>query len=293
MFGGDGNDTLIGSDLDDWILGEAGDDRIFAGYAYHVFADGDVAGTAAALNTHGNGDLVDGGEGNDILYGSRGSDWLIGGDGVDLVMGGAGADIIVGGTGNDRGPSGEARLLGGAGTDQYIFGFGDGVDVIFDESDNSNAPGGALNSLHVRLTAIDNGTIQRNWAGSGDYESDGDIRGGVDAISFGLGVTMSDLIIKRSGTPGAPGSDLIIQLTVADPDTHARFATGDELTIKDWFEPTRRVEWLRFATGEEIRLGDISSTIVGTSEADIIVGTAGGDFLVGSAGNDTISRPAG
>jgi Ca2+-binding RTX toxin-like protein len=286
--GGDGNDTLIGSDLDDWIMGDAGDDRIFAGYAWHVFTDGDAAGTAAALNTHGNGDFVDGGDGNDILYGTRGSDWLMGGGGADLILGGAGADILMGGEGDDRGPAGEARLLGGAGTDQYVFGYGDGVDVVFDESDNSGAPGGALNSLHVRLQGIDNGTIQRNWAGGGDYEADGDVRGGVDAIVFGPGVSLSDIIIRRSGTTATPGSDLIIQLTYEDEVTHARVLSGDELTIKDWFEPTRRVEWLRFATGEEIRIGDISSTIVGTSESDIIVGTAGGDFLVGGAGSDTI-----
>ncbi len=250
--------------------------------------DGDASATAAALNTAGNGDMLDGGAGNDVLYGTKGSDWLVGGEGVDTLYGGAGADVIHGGGGNDRGASGEARLLGGAGTDQYIFGFGDGVDVVFDEADNSGAPGFIGNSLHMRLVGIDGGTIQRNWAGVGDYEADGDVKGGVDAISFGPGISMSNLILRRSGTLGSPGSDLIIQLTQEDPITHARVLTGDELTIKDWFEPTRRVEWLRFADGQALRLGDINSTIVGTTESDVIIGTQANDFLVGDAGNDTI-----
>ena len=59
---------------------------------------------------------VDGGDGNDTLIGGAGNDTLIGVDGDDR---------LVGGTGNDL-------LRGCAGNDTYVFGRGDGQDVIAD-----------------------------------------------------------------------------------------------------------------------------------------------------------------
>lgn len=288
LIGGDGNDTLVGGKLDDWLFGSAGNDRLFAGAASYSFTDGDAAATAAAINVVSNGDMLDGGDGDDFIYGSRGSDWLRGGAGVDTIHGGAGGDVIDGGTGNDSGPGQAARLFGGGGTDQYIFGYGDGVDVIFDESDNASGPGATGDSLYNRLRGIDLGSLRRNWAGGGDYEIDGSVKGGEDAIAFGVGIGFQDLVLQRSGTDAAPGQDLIIRLTAINPANGQRTLTGDELIIKDWFETTRRVEWLRFADGQDIRIGDVSSFIVGTSGSDVIIGTYGADFIVGGAGNDTI-----
>lgn len=286
--GGDGNDTLVGGKLDDWLFGDAGNDRLFAGAASYQFADGDVAATAAALNVTSNGDMLDGGAGDDVLYGSLGSDWLRGGAGVDTLYGGAGGDIIDGGAGNDRGPNGEARLLGGGGTDQYVFNYGDGIDVVFDESDSAAAAGSSGDSLYNRIHDIDLGIVQRNWAGGGNYEIDGSVKGGSDAIAFGAGIGFEDLVIQRSGTAAAPGQDLIIYLTAIDPVSGVRAQTGDQLVIKDWFETTRRVEWLRFADGQDIRIANVTSFIVGTAGADVIFGTNGADFIVGTAGNDII-----
>lgn len=281
VFGGDGDDTLVGGKLDDWQLGEAGNDRLFAGAANHQFADGDLAATAAALATESNGDLLDGGEGNDVLYGSRGSDWLQGGDGTDALYGGAGGDILDGGAGDDSGPSGEARLFGGAGTDQYVFGYGSGVDVVFDESDNAAVPGGGTDSISQRISDIQSNPLLRDWGGTGDYEVDGSVVGGEDAIAFGQGIDMADLILDRVGR------DLVIILTYeTGPNTRAE--TGDQIVIKDWFETKRRVEWLRFADGEEVRIGDIQSFILGNAANNIIVGTNGADFMYGGGGDDVL-----
>lgn len=280
VFGGDGNDTLVGGKLDDWLFGEAGNDRLFAGASNHQFADGDAAATAAALGTTSNGDLLDGGDGDDALYGSRGSDWLRGGAGNDLILGGDGGDIIDGGAGNDVGPAGAARLFGGAGTDQYVFGYGSGVDVAFDEAGGFGAAGFTTDSVYDRLQQIQNGTMPRNWAGGGTYEVDGTVAGGEDAVAFGLGIGMQDITLQRSG------NDLLIGLTYLDAETQARLDTGDQLVIKDWFESTRRVEWLRFANGEEVRIGNISSFYVGTSSSDIVIGTHEADFLYGGDGDD-------
>ena len=288
LLGGDGNDTLVGGKLDDWLLGDAGNDRLFAGAANYQFTDGNVAATAAALNTTSNGDMLDGGDGDDALYGSLGSDWLRGGAGVDTIYGGAGGDIIDGGAGNDQGAGGAARLFGGGGTDQYVCSYGSGIDVLFDESDNAATPGSTSDSLYERLQAITGGTVQRNWAGDGSYEVDGSVKGGEDAIAFGIGIGFDDLILQRSGTTNAPGQDLIIYLTAIDPVSGQRLPTGDQLIIKDWFETTRRVEWLRFADGQEIRIGDVRSFIVGTGASDVIFGTNAADFIVGDSGNNVI-----
>ena len=304
VLGGAGNDKIVGGKLDDWLFGGDGDDTLFAGDVITAGVISQAAlqagGTlvvdavAATAVDGGNGDLLDGGAGNDRLYGGKGSDWLKGGDGVDLLVGGAGGDILEGGAGDDQGASGAAAVLGGAGSDQYVFGYGDGKDVIFDESDPAGVAGMSGDSLNLWIRQINDGTRAKNWAGGGVYEVDGSVKGGEDAIVFGVGVTMQNLIMKRSGTTAAPGSDLIIQLTAEDPagvlvNGHVRqFPTGDSLTIKDWFENTRKIEWLRFANGDDIRIGDISSYIIGVAGASVILGTNSADWIVGTDEADKI-----
>ncbi|MDQ0462480.1 Ca2+-binding RTX toxin-like protein [Caulobacter ginsengisoli] len=111
--------------------------------------------------------------------------------------------------------------------------------------------------------------------------------GGEDAIAFGIGITMADIILRRSGTSGTPGNDLIIQLT-AKNTAGLDIPTGDELTIKNWFVTANRVEWLRFADGDEFRIGDIVTFIVGTGASDVILGTSGADFIYAGGGNDIV-----
>jgi Ca2+-binding RTX toxin-like protein len=302
VLGGAGNDKIVGGKLDDWLFGDDGDDVLFSG---DVVGAGVVtpaqlaqansaftvnAATATAVDG-GNGDLLDGGAGNDRLYGGKGSDWLKGGDGVDALYGGAGGDILEGGAGDDQGVSGAAAILGGAGTDQYVFGYGDGNDVIFDESDPAGVAGSSGDSLNTRISQLNAGTLTRNWAGGGSYEVDGSVKGGEDAVVFGAGVTMQNLVMKRSG---ANSQDLVIQLTADDPagtlvNGHVQqVLTGDTLTIKDWFESTRKVEWLRFANGDEIRIADITSYVIGVAGGSVILGTNGADWIVGSDGDDKI-----
>ena len=87
LFGEAGNDALVGTELDDWIIGGPGHDQIHAS------------------------------EGSDHLEGGSGNDWLSAGAGDDTVIGGADTagtepdnDILLGGGGNDY-------LKGGAGND--------------------------------------------------------------------------------------------------------------------------------------------------------------------------------
>lgn len=292
LLGGSGNDTLVGGLLDDWLFGGDGNDVLFAGNVTNVnFAIGDASAQALAIAARGgNGNYLDGGAGDDRLYGGTGSDWLEGGAGNDLLAGGEGGDIIAGGAGDDRGANGEAHLFGGGGADQYLFRLGDGRDVVYDE-EGAGAIRGSGDSLNDRLAKIANGQLARNWAGGGEYEVNGSVKGGEDAIVFGTGLSLQNIQMRRSSASGA-GNDLIIALVSYDAAGNATL-TGDELTIKDWFESSHRVEWLRFADGEDIRIGDMTSYIIGTGGSDVILGTYGADFLYGGAGNDEIRGLAG
>jgi Haemolysin-type calcium binding protein related domain len=98
---------------------------------------------------------------------------------------------------------------------------------------------------------------------------------------FGAGINLVDLVLQRGVSNGTPTNDQIIR--VQNAGTQVWNGT-DELTVKNWFESTQRIEWLRFANGDEIRIGDITSFKLGTGGNDVIVGTNGGDFLYGFDG---------
>jgi large repetitive protein len=79
IFGGDGDDWIVGTPLADFIDGGRGDDTIFG-----------LAGD----------DVIYGGEGNDTIIGGPGFDQLFGGDGSDTIIWnpGDGSDLVEGGS---------------------------------------------------------------------------------------------------------------------------------------------------------------------------------------------------
>ena len=92
VFGGGGDDRLIGLGGDDHFTGGAGNDLLEAGDGNDtLLGDGD-AGAA----------------GNDLLFGNAGDDILVGGAGDDSLWGGAGADTLDGGDGFDYAQYGDA-----------------------------------------------------------------------------------------------------------------------------------------------------------------------------------------
>ncbi len=283
LIGGAGDDTLIGGRLDDWLIGGEGNDRLFAGRVAH----GGVDAAAALAADGGGGNYLDGGDGDDALYGSTGSDWLVGGDGADVLYGGAGGDILNAGAGND-GTAAAPAVQGGGGSDQYIFNRGDGQDVYYDDATGA-LPGATGDSISRAVRARTAGTLAKNWSGGGEFTIDGSTRGGEDAVSFGAGITMGDIVMTRSGTVTNPGMDLIIRVQTDDVWNPG----DDQITVRDWFEGTRRIEWLRFANGEDIRIGDFVSFQIGTAGNDVLVGTNGNDFQYGGDGDDTLFGLAG
>ena len=104
--GTDGDDTLIGDDLENTITGGIGDDVI------------DGQGAADEITAGEGNDIIDAGEGNDFVLGNDGDDTINGEDGEDIIYGGSGADELRGGAGDDNvyGGSGDA-IFGGLGDD--------------------------------------------------------------------------------------------------------------------------------------------------------------------------------
>jgi Ca2+-binding RTX toxin-like protein len=117
--GGDGNDTLEGSQANDTINGGNGNDLIEGKGGNDVLSGG--AGN----------DLIEGGDGNDVINGDAGNDRLFGNNGNDKLSGGDGDDDL-------RGDAGDDSLLGGHGNDDFLTG-----DAAHEIKDHSGADDGA------------------------------------------------------------------------------------------------------------------------------------------------------
>lgn len=82
LYGGTGDDDLVGSRFGDGLYGEENNDDL---------AGGDGDDTLGGWTGH---DVMDGGAGDDDLVGHDGNDWLVGGADVDELFGYAGNDTI-------------------------------------------------------------------------------------------------------------------------------------------------------------------------------------------------------
>jgi serralysin len=142
--GGDGGDTIYGSDTAaNVIRGLGGDDRIIGG-ALHNDINGNLG--ADTITGHASeGDSLFGGQGNDLisaiestgrnyLNGNRGDDTLIGGNAGDTLRGGQGDDLITGGSGDDWicGDRGADTVTGGGGADVFHHFAGGGITTVTD-----------------------------------------------------------------------------------------------------------------------------------------------------------------
>jgi len=92
VYGGNGNDTITGSDARDQLYGGPGSDVI------HGNAGGDVIRGSTDQGEYAGYDPDDG---NDQLYGGAGGDWIKGEGGNDLLDGEGGPDTLIGDTGTD------------------------------------------------------------------------------------------------------------------------------------------------------------------------------------------------
>ena len=131
---GGGNDFIIGSQADDVIYGQEGND-LLVGDAPSESGEGSTVGsiedtTVASIKAMSTDDLdafiqsVEGtdADGDDRLFGGTGDDVLLGMGGDDYIDGGEGSDAIFGGSGNDIivYDSNDYLVSGGSGIDFMV-----------------------------------------------------------------------------------------------------------------------------------------------------------------------------
>lgn len=177
-FGGNGADTLLGSDsLNDSLDGGHGTDSIVGNGGNDTLLGDD--GNDSITGGTGN-DSISAGDGQDTVDGGTGNDTIVAGDGEDLIDGSAGTDSIEGGDGADtlRGGDDSDILNGNAGTDvvngqngtDTLFG-GPGNDTLQDNTGSDLLDGGTGNDVldtravtlsvdNVQLTEGNTGTSQ-------------------------------------------------------------------------------------------------------------------------------------
>lgn len=250
----DGNDALIGGDGAETISGGAGNDTIFGDN--HINPSG------------GGNDMLAGGEGNDTLNGGQGSDVLDGGPGDDALSGGTGGDV-------------------------YLWGAGDGNDVIQDSGADANIvqfkPGIApeditlaQGSIVVTLNATGETLTLANWHGDDSATPSG--LGQVTAAQltvtefhFADGTVWDASLINEKGNHATQFADLL--RGIHTDDTLHGLAGDDNLR--------------GFAGDDVLSGGDGNDILIGGPGADDLDGGAGNDTLEGGQGNDILTGGTG
>jgi Ca2+-binding RTX toxin-like protein len=101
VFGGDGNDVIVGGMNDATLHGGGGNDLLFGGDGRNLLDGGDGNDLLEVPGNNRNAATLLGGRGNDLLFGGKGNDRLEGGDGNDVLDGRGGTDTLLGGGGKD------------------------------------------------------------------------------------------------------------------------------------------------------------------------------------------------
>jgi Ca2+-binding RTX toxin-like protein len=230
-----GSDGLSGSNWSDLISGLGGDDALYG-------LEGD--------------DVIRGDGGNDSVWAGGGNDGVEGGEGDDTIYGENGDDVIDGGRGDDV-------LYGWTGNDVYLFGKGDGKDVI---------------------------------GGDAIYWWDGTI--GFNVLQFKSGVTAGEVRLTRIGDGlvlSIEGTDDTITASNFfawnDPNNgyntlqEVRFAGGSSWDMAAMLKS----KGLTGTAGSDGLSGsNWSDLISGLGGDDALYGLEGDDVLIGGLGNDQI-----
>jgi len=290
IFGGDGDDVIVGTPLADFIDGGRGDDTIFG---------------------LGGDDVIYGGQGNDTIIGGAGFDRMFGGDGSDTLIWnpGDGSDLVEGG-------SDEADVL--------VFNGSDAAEVFHIFADLAN-PSRALlfrsvGNLTIDMAGIEE--IQLNTLGGADTVNVGrsqaalgsqlstltttDVKvvnvdlaaaaGGPDAtadtvvfegraLDDSLFVSVSNDVVQVAGLDY---SLFIRNSATADSDLlDVRGNDGnDRITIAPGVSAAIGVR-LFGDGGDDVLTGDVLELHGGDGD-DLLMGGLGNNLFFGGAGEDTM-----
>jgi VCBS repeat-containing protein len=330
IYGGNGDDTISGTNGNDVLEGGAGKDTI---------------------NGFSGDDVLIGGAGDDTLDGGDGNDILIGGGGNDTLMGGSGDDILYAGPGNDtfEDTDGRGTFNGGTGADSYsvnvsqntliidpdfinginisgisadqtIYTLDNGYFELIDKSSDRSFLTieniSSLLTLDSKLNFSNNEIINSAYLGYSTSEgSDNfsvynsalgvkiDLRGGDDSLEGSL---HDDIITGGAGNDdirGMAGDDVIIG---GDGDDYLSGGKGN-----DWISGGSGIDTVSYIDGEHGIYANLATGIVtddgfgshdtldsvenisGSSLNDVIIGSDADNNIISGSGDDVIDAGKG
>lgn len=261
-----GIESLLGSDHNDTLRGDAGDNGLW----------GEIGNDR--LHGAGGNDSIDGGAGQDFLTGGAGNDTIRGG-GIDLsdidnIRGGRGDDFIYGDAGDDilNGEADFDSVSGGAGNDKLV-----------DKEGGDTLAGGTGDDLYIIVSATT--VIQENTLE------------GIDTVRSKVSYTLPDNVENLGfQTPNAvsgTGNALDNRITSGKGDDTLEGGNGND-TLKsgngaDVLRGGSENDRLEGDSGADTLFGNGGDdTLNGGDGADILRGGTGHDRLVGDKGADTL-----
>jgi VCBS repeat-containing protein len=260
VFGGLGNDTLIGDAGYNMLAGGAGLDTLIGGDGW---------------------DSLDGGDGADSLDGGAGDDWLAGGDGADTLDGGAGDDRLKGGIGFDT-------LTGRTGVDRFEGSLpelnGDRI-TDYETGERIVLDGSLSGPDDVRLVATGADTeLQIDGNNDGSFETIITLTGtisGTILLSNELWPTDNVIRIVTPSSAATSGGDVLVGTPAAD--------TIDGLAGDDEIFGLFGNDTLVGGTGSDALYGgDGDDDLKGGVDRDYLYGDSGADTLEGGDGYDVL-----
>jgi Ca2+-binding RTX toxin-like protein len=291
------SETLIGTDLVDWIHGNGGNDVINAGAG-----DDDLSGDA----------------GDDTLNGEAGNDFLgVRDGGEDIANGGAGDDTIwansatnaalvkiYGGDGGD-----DVVLFGNVGATNFLVDLGAGSDRItaWGLAGQATIDAGAGDDV-VRVNRT---TLQVTLGAGHDFVGLDQVQATnvVTIVDFQVSGASSDRLnifdpLRNLDWDGVtnPFTAGLVRLVQDGADTLVQMKLTQALPGQDGFHAVARLIGVQAntLTADSFNgfdpLGGANApgvTLVGGIDADHLVGTVGGDLLQGGDGDDVLDGGAG
>lgn len=280
VYGGAGNDILIGNEFDNLFRGGAGNDTITGGDGIDTVdystatagvvvdlnnttaSDGQGGTDTFASSTPGIPDIegVIGSAFNDTLTGNILDNVLIGGVGNDILNGLDGADTLNGGAGNDT-------VSGGNGSDTIQVG---AEGVAFGDVLDGGADADTLVNIGIGNLAI------ANWSAANNIETiNAGATPGLGIVGYTDGVNADNnldlsatTLLNVAFVDGGAGNDTIVG------------GAGD-------------INIFGGLGNDTLTGGGGKSNIEGNDGDDIITGGASDNVLDGGAGNDTITGAGG
>ncbi|WP_435008999.1 C39 family peptidase [Tundrisphaera lichenicola] len=263
IFGGAGDDFIVGGERADQIASDADRDRP----GFDPVGNDTVVGSGGDDSIWGGRgrDTLYGGDGNDYLSGQQDDDNLNGGAGDDTILGEAGNDVIAGNEGNDKlygdgqldTNSGNDKLYGGPGNDQLWGGPGD--DLLKGDEGDDYLSGQLGNDA---LYAVSGSDIMLGEAGDDKFVfAEGAYTWGL--VDGGAGVNTLDYSQRSTGV----SVDL---------------ASGSASGVYGGLAGVRNVLG-----------GSGADRLLGNSLPNALAGNGGDDFLDGREGVDRLDGGAG